>query len=168
MSSFRDQVRRDVRAAAYLDALDAGDLQTIATLWDEASHDSELEHLLAEVDARVFVEEAQTPAVRPAEVPAPGAKPWLWLSVLGGVAAACALAIFLWPRPQPENPTRDQARTTHPAPPSPHPLAHAPADVARWQAPARMLSGAETTTFIWPVQGPPFRVGSAIPPDLLE
>jgi hypothetical protein len=37
-------------ALCYLDALDAFDLETIAALWDEASGEPDLEHLLHELN----------------------------------------------------------------------------------------------------------------------
>src|SRR5262245_15777183 len=49
---------RDLQGLRYLDALDSGDLETVAALWEEASRDPELERMLAELDGALFVENA--------------------------------------------------------------------------------------------------------------
>ena len=41
---------RDLAALHYLEALNAGNLETAAALWDEASRDPELERTLTELD----------------------------------------------------------------------------------------------------------------------
>jgi len=58
MKEPRNHLPRDLQALRYLDAVDAGDLEAVAALWDEASRDPALERLLAELDGELAVEEA--------------------------------------------------------------------------------------------------------------
>jgi hypothetical protein len=58
MNEPRNHLPHDLKALRYLDALDAGDLEAVAALWEEASLDPELERLLAELDQVLFLEEA--------------------------------------------------------------------------------------------------------------
>ena len=56
MSEPRSHLARDLEAMRYLDALDAGDLDAVAALWEDASHDPELERRLTELDGAMFEE----------------------------------------------------------------------------------------------------------------
>jgi hypothetical protein len=59
MSEPRNHLPRDLKALRYLDALEAGELEAVAALWEEASGDPELERLLAELDEALFLEAAE-------------------------------------------------------------------------------------------------------------
>jgi len=59
MKEPQNHLPADLKALRYLDALNAGDLEAVAALWEEASRDPELERMLAEVDDALVVEEAR-------------------------------------------------------------------------------------------------------------
>jgi hypothetical protein len=52
-----DRLRRDRLVLRYLDALDAGNLEAVAALWDEAAADPALEQALLELSDGLFVED---------------------------------------------------------------------------------------------------------------
>jgi hypothetical protein len=52
----RDDLPRDLKVLRYLDALNAGELETAMILWEEASQDPELERILIELDGALFAE----------------------------------------------------------------------------------------------------------------
>ena len=52
----RDDLPRDLKVLRYLDALNAGELETAMILWEEASQDPELERMLIELDGALFAE----------------------------------------------------------------------------------------------------------------
>src|SRR5262245_40173920 len=58
MKEPRNHLPRDLKVLRYLDALNAGDLEAVAVLWEEASRDPQLERMLTELDGALFVEEA--------------------------------------------------------------------------------------------------------------
>jgi hypothetical protein len=57
MSAHTDRFWRERMAVRYLDALDAGDLDTIGTLWERAATDDELHALLVELNHGLHEEE---------------------------------------------------------------------------------------------------------------
>lgn len=57
MSARADRFWRERVAVRYLDALDAGDLEAVGTLWDEAAADPDLEALLHEINEGLDAEE---------------------------------------------------------------------------------------------------------------
>lgn len=57
MSRHSDRYWRERAGLRYLDALDAGDLDAVAALWDEAAGDPDLEALLRELDDGLYAEE---------------------------------------------------------------------------------------------------------------
>ncbi len=57
MSAHTDRFWRERMAVRYLDALDAGDLEAIVELWDQAAADPELEALLHELNDGLHAEE---------------------------------------------------------------------------------------------------------------
>lgn len=57
MSQPRDRFWRERVGVRYLDALDAGDLDTVAALWEEAADDPELEALLHELNDGLYEED---------------------------------------------------------------------------------------------------------------
>ena len=56
MSHPTDRFWEERAAARYLDALDAGDLETVAAMWEEAADDPRLESLLCDLDEGVAQE----------------------------------------------------------------------------------------------------------------
>lgn len=54
MTDPRNHLPVDLAALRYLDAITAGDLQTVANLWEAASRDPRLEQSLAEIDAALI------------------------------------------------------------------------------------------------------------------
>ncbi|HEU5115246.1 MAG TPA: hypothetical protein VFT74_01075, partial [Isosphaeraceae bacterium] len=57
MSDHADRFRRERLAVRYLDALDAGDLDAVVALWEEAATDPELEAVLQELNEGLHTEE---------------------------------------------------------------------------------------------------------------
>jgi len=57
MTAHTDRFWRERVAVCYLDALDAGDLDAIAALWEQATDDPQLESLLRELDEGLDIEE---------------------------------------------------------------------------------------------------------------
>ena len=113
MRERRNHLPSDLNALRYLDALNEGDLETVAALWEEASLDPELERILTEVDESLFVEEAaglakaeaaQSPnryhMRRPGgfRIPWPLAARRRWLGAAAAIVAAALLAVFALPR----------------------------------------------------------------------
>ena len=58
MNERNNHLPGDLMALRDLEALNRGDLETAAELWEEASHDPALEQRLAEVDETLFTEAA--------------------------------------------------------------------------------------------------------------
>ena len=122
--------RRDLKALRYLDALNAGDLEAVSALWEEASHDPELERMLAELDDAMFQEiagkrEPATRTARPTHAAGPSGA-----YAAGTVAAACLLAILAWPR----HDTKNQG-PIHPSDQPGKEVAHQPPSVSHDLAP---------------------------------
>ncbi len=57
MSRHEDRHWRERESLRYLNALDAGDLDAVAAIWEEAAADPELEALLRDLDEGLFTEE---------------------------------------------------------------------------------------------------------------
>ncbi len=90
---------RDLRALAYLDALDTGDLLCAAAYWDEISHDRELQQMLDEFAGQFFVE--TVPPCHPSTIGVLKRGPnrsAIWIGVVAAVAAASVLGALIWPR----------------------------------------------------------------------
>ena len=60
-----NHLSRDLEALRYLDALNAGDLEAVSALWEDASRDPELERMLAEIKAAMFQEIPGNPGSLP-------------------------------------------------------------------------------------------------------
>ncbi|HEV3259690.1 MAG TPA: hypothetical protein VG013_22675 [Gemmataceae bacterium] len=115
--------------------------------------------------------EARLLATIPAEMPIPQRRWAVWVGAVGALAAACLLAVLAWPerddkhgalRPGTREPVR---RVPVPSPEKSEDSAR----IAGWVAARRVLDGAETPTFTWPLEETtPIRVSSSIPPDLLD
>ena len=87
----------DLKAVRYMDALNTGDLEAVSALWEEASHDPELERVLAELDGAMFQEVRGNPSSLREHL---GRHRRHWaVRVVAAVAlaAACLLAVRAWP-----------------------------------------------------------------------
>jgi hypothetical protein len=103
MNEPRKLLSRDLKALRYLDALNAGDLEAVSALWQEASHDPELEGMLAELDGALIQEILGEPSDCPARLGRH--RLWaVWGAAVGTVAAAGLLAVLAWPRRDTKNP----------------------------------------------------------------
>jgi hypothetical protein len=183
MKEPREHLTGDLKALRYLDALNAGDLDAVAALWDEASRNPRLERMLTEIDGALFVEEAEgdrkAEAERtrgPIQKPLPGDSPatrplgtrWRRVGVVGGFAAAGLLAVFAWPGRDASDPAPSPSTIEFA-----HEPEHRPPDhddhIAAWQQYRRALDGDELPTFTWPLhETSPGPLANAIPPDLLD
>jgi hypothetical protein len=165
MTEPRNHLTRDLKAVRYLDALNAGDLDAVATLWEEASRDPELERILAELDGALFVENSTAMG----NASAPTRQRGIWTGLVGTLTAACllALALFAWSRrdgkaPEPGPATNNSA---------PQVIPRAPDEFAAllWPEGRRVVNGAETQTFHWPLPNTsPNNLSTSIPTELLE
>jgi hypothetical protein len=158
-----DALERDLLALRYLDALDAGDPEAVAALWEQASRVPQLEQLLTELDAALLEERGAAPETRPA----PRRRRALWVGVAGALAAACVLAVLLWPR-------RDRPA---PAPgPGTKPVAvndrqRPPRERVAFPDLSRELRGddADALVFHWPLpETKPIAHLTSIAPELLD
>jgi hypothetical protein len=173
----RGHLPRDLKALRYLDALNAGDLEAVAALWEEASRDPDLERVLAELDGALLVESLTANGCACAEpvsefLPTPLSatrRLWgTWVGVGGVLAAACLLCVLAWsrhPGKAPElNPATVDSRQQVP-PRAPDKFVSIP----DWSAVRRVVDGAEESRFHWPLpERSPIRPLTSIPPDLLE
>ncbi len=73
MKEPRNHLPRDLKAVRYMDALNTGDLEAVSALWEEASHDPELERVLAELDGAMFQEVRGNPSSLPEQLGRAGA-----------------------------------------------------------------------------------------------
>ena len=112
MNKRTSNLSRDLEAVRYLDALNAGDLEAVADLWDQASRDPQLEQILTELDGALVGEASGARTNRDCDI-WPRSTRRLWVGALCGAAAAAVLAFMAWP-------TGDD---TNPVAPSPSPIA---------------------------------------------
>ena len=164
MKEPRNHLPRDLEALRYLDALNAGDLEAVSALWEEASHDPELERMLAELDAAMFREIPGNPGSPPERL---GRRRRLWalrVGAVGTLAAACLLAILAWP-------LRDTKNQGSNPPPSQTGIevAHQPSNVSHDLTPylraRRDLDEAAMPRFVWPLENP---LSASTPLDRLD
>ena len=138
MNKSHNLLAEDLRALRYLDALTAGDLETVAALWEEASRDPDLERRLAELDGALFIEAtAKKPA--PSRQPRARRRRWPVAVALVGLAAACVLILVAWPKPDEPRPVTNVAKNDVQ-------VAVRPPDETRstgWQEHRRVLDGAD-------------------------
>jgi hypothetical protein len=173
MKEPQNHLPRDLKALRYLDALNAGDLEATSALWEEASHDPDLERMLAELDGALFVEEAGEN--RKADIERdqgliqkhlPGGMPFRrpravrgrWVGMAAALAAACLLAFFTWPgrddkNPVPGTPTNESAHEIAPRPSGQN------ESIAGWRQYRRVLDEGEMPTFHWPLPGDATQLG---------
>jgi len=160
---------RDLKALRYLDAIETGDLEAVAALWDEASYDPRLERMLAQLDGALIAEEIVADRSSLAEPSSPRIRRRaVTVGLVGALAAACLLAVLALRRhdgknPLPQSPSGLSANQLRP---------RSKADSARttsWLETRRLLNGEEITSFTWPLPGtPPIGVSRSIPPELLD
>jgi hypothetical protein len=168
---------QDLKTLRYLDALDAGDLETMAALWDEASRDPELERILTELDgALVEARLARSGSAGARRVPGLSPKQsrttrrrWAtWVGLVGTVAAACLLAVLAW--------SMRHGNGAQPGPavgafgqPGLHQAPDEVANLPAWPGDRRLVDGAGMAAFHWPLpQSSPITPPSSISPDLLD
>jgi hypothetical protein len=164
MNNAPDHLKRDLLALRYLDALDAGDLEAVADIWEGASRDPALEQLLSEFDGALFVEARanECPLRKPSG--RRGRRWAAWVGVAGAVAAACLIAVLAWP-------TRHGKDTT------PSPRMNQPVQQVSSQPPdefnslssllalRRNLNETEMPAFTWPFEN---SVSTSSPLDSLD
>ena len=163
MKEPRNHLAGDLKALRYLDALNAGDLETVSALWEEATHDPELERMLAELDDATFQEMLGNSSVLPEGLGR--RRRWaVWGGAVGSVAAACLLAILAWPR----HDTKEQGPNPPPSQTGKE-VAHQPPSVSRDLTPLlgarRDLDEAAMPRFVWPLEN---LLSASTPLDLLD
>jgi hypothetical protein len=151
MNDAPNHLPRDLDALRYLDALNAGDLEAVAEVWERASLDAELEQMLVEIDGALLVEaRGDASPLRQSSGRRP--RSWaLWAGVAGCLASACLIAFLAWPR-------RD-GKHTIPSPGKNQPVQRAssqPRDDSVGLAPLlaarRNLNETEMPAFAWPYE----------------
>ncbi|HKI19789.1 MAG TPA: hypothetical protein VKA15_18015 [Isosphaeraceae bacterium] len=163
MNEPRKYLPRDLKAMRYLDALNAGDLEAVSTLWEEASHDPELERVLAELDGAMLQEVLGNRRELTDQF---GRRRRWGVRIFAAVAlaAACLLAVLAWPRRDAKNPV-----PSSPGGPTVDQVALRPSDVAHDVTPLRearrKLDEAELPPYVWPLEN---RLSASTPLDLLD
>jgi hypothetical protein len=164
MNQTRRHLSGDLTALRYLDALNAGDLETVASLWEEATDDPQLERILAEVDESLFQEFSAKPSPLPERHARPNYRWAVWSLSAGTLAAACLLAILVWPggdreSQAPSPPGRQIGReVTHGSPGN-------SSDKGPLLAVRRNFDEAATPGFVWPLENV---LSASTPLDLLD
>jgi hypothetical protein len=149
----RKHLHGDLKALRYLDALNAGDLEAVSCLWEEACHDPVLERMLAELDGAMFQEIAGNPSSVPEQLGRPRRRWAVGVVAIGTLAAACLLATLAWP-------PRDTKRqgSNFPVTQTGKEIAHQSRDVSHDLAPLlaarRDLDDAAIPRFVWPLENP--------------
>jgi hypothetical protein len=164
MKEPRKHLPRDLEALRYLDALNACDLEAVSALWEEASHDPELERMLAELDGAMFQEILGNPSSFPERLGRRRRRWVVWGGAVATLAAACLLAVLAWPRRntqnQGSNPPVSQAGKE---------IAHQPSDVSHdltsFLGARRDLDEAAMPQFVWPLEN---LLSASTPLDLLD
>jgi hypothetical protein len=87
---------RDFEVMRYLDALEAADLETIASMWDEASGDPKLEARFVELESVLVAEESRPPDLSNARHLDPSRRWRRRFALAGALAAACLVALLAW------------------------------------------------------------------------
>jgi hypothetical protein len=164
MKEPRNHLPRDLKTLRYLDALNAGDLETVSTLWEEASHDPELERMLSELDGAMFLEIPGNPRSLPDRVGRGWGRRAIWGAAIATLAAAGLLVILARPRRD----TRNQ-ESNPPIGRTGNEVARRPSDVTRDLNPRlgarRDLDESAMPGFVWPLEN---RLSASTPLDLLD
>jgi hypothetical protein len=176
MSEPRNHLPLDLKALGYLEALNAGDLNAVADLWEEASRDEELERVLIELESALYLENTELSRNGITELlPGPSAKrqpnvppawPWrtsrgrraLWGGAISALAAACLLAALIWSRRDRNDPLPDTVNS------------QAKTEFVQGTAKAPWNSDVPPMPrFTWPVEETvPLRASISIPQDLFN
>ena len=183
MKERQDHLPRDLQALRYLDALDAGDLETVAALWDEARDDAELEAMLADIDSTLVAEVAvgncnssnaqmrptlQGSSTSPTSTRSQIApRQWHWGVAVGGLAAACLLAISAWQARIGERPIVKTATPELVQPVKPRTPIDS-AGIAALRESWRILEGEDASPFVWPLPMSSLTASTSIPADLFH
>jgi hypothetical protein len=162
MNDAPNHLSRDLEALRYLDALNVGDLEAVAEVWERAGRDPELQQILVELDGVLFVEARGNAS----PIREPSGRRWprwaVWAGVSGPLAAACLITLLAWPR-------RD-GKDTIPSPGRNQPVQRVssqPPDgsigLAALLALRRTLDETEMPAFDWPFEN---NVSTSSPLDL--
>jgi hypothetical protein len=160
MKASREHLPADLKAIRYLDALDAGDLEVVSALWEEASRDPELERLLGELDGALFVEIPGNLSSRPERLGDRPAVPVLRAVALGTLAAACLLALLARPRRDIE----DQGQHRHVSQTGTK-VVHQTSAPTPIRGARRDLDEAAMPRFVWPLEN---RLSASTPLNQLD
>ena len=164
MKEPRNHLSRDLKVLRYMDALNAGDLEAVSALWEEASRDAELERMLVELDVAMFQEIPGNPSSLPQPFGRRRRRWAVWGVAVGTLAAACLLAILAWPWRD----TKNQG-SRPPINRSGNGVAHRPADVSHdvtsLLVVRRDLDEAAMPGFVWPLEN---RLSASTRLDLLD
>lgn len=194
MTDPRNHLPVDLAALRYLDAVTAGDLQTVGDLWDAASRDPRLEQSLAEIDAALVAEAPQANGhlidghsfngqPRPSTIRSMGNRqPRRWparAAALGALAAACWMMVMMRATrddaPRPDRHQAAVARRANAGPAieptigtaiGPTDASRTPsADLSAWRQTRRALRGEPPPSFAWPLRN---TLTMSFPSDLLD
>jgi hypothetical protein len=164
MKEPRKHLPGDLKALRYLDALNAGDLEAVFDLWEEAFHDPVLERMLAELDGAMFREIQGNPRSLPKRLVRPRRRRAVWGSAVGIVAATGLLAILVWPLRDTKN-----QRSIPPPGQTGKEVAHQSSDVSHdltlLLAARRDLDEAAMPRFVWPLEN---QLSASTPLDRLD
>jgi hypothetical protein len=151
MNDAPNHLSRDLDTLGYLDALDVGDLEAVAEVWERAARDPELRQMLVELDGALFVEARGNASLLRQPSGRRRQRRAVWAGVAGLVAAACLIAFLAWPR-------RDGEETI-PSPGGNQPVQRGssqPPDgstgLAALLASRRTLNETEMPAFAWPFE----------------
>jgi hypothetical protein len=167
---------RDLKALSYLDALDAGDIEAVAELWEEAGFDPELERVLAELDGALFEEMLAKPGATREMLRRRYRRSAILAGVIGVSAAACLVAVLAWPTSDIQNSKpsiqitsgKNGDRTPKTNVSSPF-LSDGSARTNAWLETRHVLDGVEQPAPPWPLQeSSPLGARKSIPADLLN
>jgi hypothetical protein len=151
MTEQQKHLSSDLRALRYLDAQDAGDLEAVSALWEEASRDPELERMLTELDGAMFQAIQGNPTVLRGQAGRRRRRWVAWGGAVGTMAAASLLAFLSWPpRDQPlqgPNPP-----THHSRPGDGHQTENLAQDFSPLLTARRDMDEAALPTFVWPLE----------------
>ena len=164
MKEPRNHLAGDLKALRYLDALNAGDLEAVSALWEEASHDPELERMLAELDGAMFQEILGNPSSLPERLGATAP-----LGRLGRCGRQRWRPPVCWPFSPGHGATpRTRARTLQRARPGKRSHTNRPTSPTtspRYSSARRDLDEAAMPRFVWPLEN---LLSASTPLDLLD
>ncbi len=150
MKEPRNHLSRDLEALRYMDALNAGDLEAVTAAWEDASHDPELERMLAELDGAMFGEVRGNQSSLAGRF-GPRRRWTIWGGAVVALVAACLLAMLAWPPRDTKNPA-----PTAPMSETANQVVLQPPDVSHGVIPLpqgrRDLEAVELPPFNWPLE----------------